>query len=67
MEAACKELQGEPKEEPRPEALVSTTTTVGNILSGTQLVLRRGSTVLVMLLILATGILLSHFLTELLK
>lgn len=52
---------------PRPEQNISTTTTVGDILSGTQLVLRRGCTVLVMLAILAAGVLLSHFLTELLK
>lgn len=46
---------------------MTTTTTVGDLLSVPQLVLRRGSTLLVMLAILAVGIVLSHFLTRLLK
>lgn len=40
---------------------------VGVVLSRTQLLLRRGSTLVLMMLVLAAGVLLSHFLTELLK
>uniref|UniRef100_A0A3Q3WIK2 Multidrug and toxin extrusion protein n=1 Tax=Mola mola TaxID=94237 RepID=A0A3Q3WIK2_MOLML len=50
-----------------PEQSKSTTTTVGEVLSVTQLVLRRGFTLLVMVTILIAGILASSFLTKLLK
>lgn len=68
-EAGCPHLQGDgaPAEAQRPEQNVSTTVTVGDVLSVSQLLLRRGGALLVMLLILAAGILLSHFLTKLLK
>uniref|UniRef100_A0A8C2WQ51 Multidrug and toxin extrusion protein n=1 Tax=Cyclopterus lumpus TaxID=8103 RepID=A0A8C2WQ51_CYCLU len=46
---------------------ISTTTTVGNILSIPQLVLRRGLALLLMVVILAAGTLANHFLTQLLK
>lgn len=65
VEAAYKDLGGAAAQ--TPERNITTTTTVGDLLSGTQLVLRRGGTLLVMLAILAFGILLSHFLTQLLK
>ncbi|KAM4583743.1 multidrug and toxin extrusion protein 1-like [Odontesthes bonariensis] len=42
-------------------------TTVGDVLSVTQLVLRRGLTLLVMIVILAVGVVVSIFLTSLLK
>lgn len=45
----------------------SKTTTVGEVLSVTQLVLRRGFALLVMVSILVAGILASTFLTRLLK
>uniref|UniRef100_A0A3Q3BBW7 Multidrug and toxin extrusion protein n=1 Tax=Kryptolebias marmoratus TaxID=37003 RepID=A0A3Q3BBW7_KRYMA len=45
----------------------STTTTVGDVLSTRQLVLRRGLAVLIMLVVLAAGIVASFFLTRLLK
>ncbi|GAA6228584.1 multidrug and toxin extrusion protein 1-like [Lates japonicus] len=45
----------------------STTTTVGDVLSVTQLVLRRGSALLVMVVILVAGIFASNFLIRLLK
>lgn len=65
VEGAGKDLGGAAAE--TPERIITTTTTVGDLLSGTQLVLRRGGTLLVMLAILAFGILLSYFLTQLLK
>lgn len=46
---------------------VSNSTTVGDILSKSQLVLRRGLTLLIMVLILVAGIFASNFLTRLLK
>nr|XP_019939246.1 PREDICTED: multidrug and toxin extrusion protein 1 isoform X2 [Paralichthys olivaceus] len=49
------------------QAQVSTTTTVGNVLSVTQLVLRRGLALLVMVVILIAGIIASTFLNRLLK
>uniref|UniRef100_H3CG75 Multidrug and toxin extrusion protein n=1 Tax=Tetraodon nigroviridis TaxID=99883 RepID=H3CG75_TETNG len=66
-EAGCSDLQGDapPTEAQRPEQNVSPTLTVGNILSVSQLVLRRSCALLVMLIILAAGILLSHFVTKL--
>ena len=45
----------------------STTTTVGNVLSITQLVLRRGLILLLMVIILVAGIIADIFLTRLLK
>lgn len=45
----------------------TTTTTVGEVLSVTQLVLRRGLTLLVMVVLLIAGVLVSDFLTVLLK
>ncbi|XP_078122118.1 multidrug and toxin extrusion protein 1-like [Sander vitreus] len=45
----------------------STTTTVGNVLSITQLILRRGLILLLMVIILVTGIIADIFLTRLLK
>ncbi|XP_050926817.1 LOW QUALITY PROTEIN: multidrug and toxin extrusion protein 1 [Lates calcarifer] len=45
----------------------STTTTVGDVLSVTQLVLRRGSALLVMVVILVAGIFASNFFIRLLK
>lgn len=65
VEAAYKDLGAAAA--PMPERNITTTTTVGDLLSVPQLALRRGSTLLVMLAILAVGILLSHFLTPLLK
>uniref|UniRef100_A0A3B3VQM2 Multidrug and toxin extrusion protein n=1 Tax=Poecilia latipinna TaxID=48699 RepID=A0A3B3VQM2_9TELE len=53
--------EAHPPEQSKP------TTTVGDVLSGTQLVLRRGLAVLVMFIILAAGIVASHFLTKMLK
>ncbi|MED6265393.1 hypothetical protein CHARACLAT_024989, partial [Characodon lateralis] len=50
-----------------PEQSKSTTTTVGDVLSVRQLVFWRGLAVLVMFVILAAGIVASHFLTRLLK
>ncbi|XP_013873993.1 multidrug and toxin extrusion protein 1 [Austrofundulus limnaeus] len=50
-----------------PDQNKTTTTTVGEILSVRQLVLRRGLAVLLMLIILAAGIVASFFLTGLLK
>uniref|UniRef100_A0A3Q2QGA4 Uncharacterized protein n=1 Tax=Fundulus heteroclitus TaxID=8078 RepID=A0A3Q2QGA4_FUNHE len=50
-----------------PEPSKSTTTTVGDVLSVRQLVLRRGLVLLVMFFILAAGIVASHFLTRMLK
>ncbi|XP_041789745.1 multidrug and toxin extrusion protein 1-like [Chelmon rostratus] len=50
-----------------PDQNKSTTTTVGDTLSVTQLVLRRGLAVLVMVVILIAGILASNFFTSLLK
>lgn len=44
-----------------------TATTVGDVLSVTQLVLRRGLTLLVMVVILVAGIVINPFLTSLLK
>ncbi|KAM9314780.1 multidrug and toxin extrusion protein 1-like [Pholidichthys leucotaenia] len=44
-----------------------TTTTVGDVLSVTQLVLRRGFTLLVMIVILVAGILINVFVTKMLK
>uniref|UniRef100_A0A674PDR2 Multidrug and toxin extrusion protein n=1 Tax=Takifugu rubripes TaxID=31033 RepID=A0A674PDR2_TAKRU len=61
------DLEGASAAAAQTERNVTTTTTVGDLLSGTQLVLRRGSALLVMLAIMAAGILLSHFLTPLLK
>ncbi|XP_070771763.1 multidrug and toxin extrusion protein 1-like [Enoplosus armatus] len=45
----------------------STTTTVGDVLSVTQLVLRRGLMLLLMVVILIAGVIASHFLIRLLK
>lgn len=45
----------------------STTTTVGDVLSVTQLVIRRGLALLVMVVILVAGVVLSDFLVKLLK
>lgn len=50
-----------------PDQNRTTTTTVGDILSGRQLVLRRGLAVMLMLIVLAAGIVTSFFLTRLLK
>ncbi|KAK5621810.1 hypothetical protein CRENBAI_011397 [Crenichthys baileyi] len=50
-----------------PEQSKSTTTTVGDVLSVRQLVFWRGLAVLLMFVILAVGIVASHFLTRLLK
>ncbi|XP_037546016.1 multidrug and toxin extrusion protein 1-like [Nematolebias whitei] len=50
-----------------PDQNKSTSTTVGDVLSVRQLVVRRGLAVLLMLLILTVGIVASHFLTRLLK
>ncbi|XP_053712305.1 multidrug and toxin extrusion protein 1-like [Synchiropus splendidus] len=50
-----------------PEQDKTTTTIVGDVLSVTQLVLRRGLAVFIMLLILAAGILSDAYLTKLLK
>ena len=50
-----------------PDQNKSTTTTVGEVLSITQLVLRRGLTLLLMVVILVAGIIASNFLTRLLK
>ncbi|XP_017287932.1 multidrug and toxin extrusion protein 1 [Kryptolebias marmoratus] len=50
-----------------PDQNKSTTTTVGDVLSTRQLVLRRGLAVLIMLVVLAAGIVASFFLTRLLK
>ncbi|XP_040000723.1 multidrug and toxin extrusion protein 1-like isoform X2 [Xiphias gladius] len=55
------------QELPGPHKNKSTTTTVGGVLSVTQLVLRRGLTLLVMVVILVTGIFTSSFLIKLLK
>lgn len=71
VDAAWKDLGGASAaaaQTPEPNVTTTTTTTtVGDLLSVTQLALRRGSTLLVMLAILAVGILVSHFLTHLLK
>ncbi|KAK5866530.1 hypothetical protein PBY51_020716 [Eleginops maclovinus] len=50
-----------------PSQNKSTTTTVGNVMSVQQLVLRRGLTLLLMIVILVVGVLLSEVLTKLLK
>ncbi|XP_029003016.1 multidrug and toxin extrusion protein 1-like [Betta splendens] len=50
-----------------PDHNVSTTTTVGVVLPVKQLILRRGLALLLMVVILVVGILLSDFLTHLLK
>ncbi|XP_059199691.1 multidrug and toxin extrusion protein 1-like [Centropristis striata] len=50
-----------------PGQIKPTATTVGNVLSVSQLVLRRGLTLLIMLVILVAGIFISHFLTRLLE
>ncbi|XP_074521634.1 multidrug and toxin extrusion protein 1-like [Halichoeres trimaculatus] len=50
-----------------PEQNKSSNTTVGDVLSGTQLVLRRGSVLLLMLAILLVGVFASEFLIKLLK
>ncbi|XP_037328646.2 multidrug and toxin extrusion protein 1-like [Pungitius pungitius] len=55
------------EELPSPGQNVPNTTTVGDILSKTQLVLRRGLTLLIMVLILLAGIFASNLLTRLLK
>ncbi|XP_041838392.1 multidrug and toxin extrusion protein 1-like [Melanotaenia boesemani] len=55
------------QEAPVPAQNKSSTTTVGDVLSVPQLVLRRGLTLLVMIITLAIGIVASIFLTDLLK
>ncbi|XP_070683594.1 multidrug and toxin extrusion protein 1-like [Pempheris klunzingeri] len=50
-----------------PDQNKTTTTTVGDVLSVTQLLLRRGLSLLVMVVILVAGIFASHFLTRMLK
>ncbi|KAM4751182.1 multidrug and toxin extrusion protein 1-like [Anableps anableps] len=66
--ASCRDEEDHVYQEAHPaEQSKSTTTTVGDVLSGTQLVLRRGLAVLVMFFILAAGIVASHFLTNMLK
>ncbi|XP_027874986.1 multidrug and toxin extrusion protein 1 [Xiphophorus couchianus] len=54
-------------QETHPSEQSKPTTAVGDVLSGTQLVLWRGLAVLVMFIILAAGIVASHFLTKMLK
>ncbi|KAL3995894.1 thyrotropin subunit beta [Sarotherodon galilaeus] len=49
------------------ESKTTNTTTVGDVLSVSQLVLRRGLTILIMILILAAGIITNILLTQLLK
>lgn len=51
----------------KPEQIKPTTTTVGEVLSVPQLVVRRGLTLLLMVVILAAGVVASNFLTRLLK
>ncbi len=55
------------QEEHHPDQNKTITTTVGDVLSVTQLVLRRGLTLVVMIVILVTGILINEFLMGLLK
>ncbi|XP_041641533.1 multidrug and toxin extrusion protein 1-like [Cheilinus undulatus] len=50
-----------------PDQNKSTTTTVGNVLSVTQLVLRRGFTLFFMIVLLVVGVFASEFLIKLLK
>ncbi|XP_015243669.1 PREDICTED: multidrug and toxin extrusion protein 1 [Cyprinodon variegatus] len=50
-----------------PEQSKATTTTVGDLLSVKQLVLRRGLAVLIMFIVLAVGILVSRFFTNMFK
>lgn len=50
-----------------PDQIISTTTTVGDVLSVSQLVLRRGFTLLIMVAILVAGVLASEYLIKVLK
>ncbi|XP_007544758.1 multidrug and toxin extrusion protein 1-like [Poecilia latipinna] len=65
--AASRDEEDHVYQEAHPPEQSKPTTTVGDVLSGTQLVLRRGLAVLVMFIILAAGIVASHFLTKMLK
>uniref|UniRef100_A0A3Q2YYJ0 Multidrug and toxin extrusion protein n=1 Tax=Hippocampus comes TaxID=109280 RepID=A0A3Q2YYJ0_HIPCM len=61
------EMQDREPGQPIPEQHETATTVVGNVLSVTQLFLRRGLVLLVMVIIYAAGIIASHFLVKLLK
>ncbi|XP_005803125.1 multidrug and toxin extrusion protein 1-like [Xiphophorus maculatus] len=65
--AASRDEEDHVYQETHPSEQSKPTTTVGDVLSGTQLVLWRGLAVLVMFIILAAGIVASHFLTKMLK
>ncbi|XP_054897702.1 multidrug and toxin extrusion protein 1-like [Poeciliopsis prolifica] len=65
--AASRDGEDHVYQEAHPPEQSKPTTVVGDVLSGTQLVLWRGLAVLVMFVILAAGIVASHFLTEMLK
>ncbi|XP_043970991.1 multidrug and toxin extrusion protein 1-like isoform X1 [Gambusia affinis] len=65
--AASRDEEDHVYQETHPSEQSKPTTTVGDVLSGTQLVLRRGLAVLVMFIILAAGIVASHFLTKMLE
>ncbi|XP_062243349.1 multidrug and toxin extrusion protein 1-like [Platichthys flesus] len=69
IESSCESTEeGNPYEEVHdPNQSRYTTTTVGNVLSVTQLVLRRGLALIVMVVILIVGIIASYFLNKLLK
>ncbi|KAM9857660.1 multidrug and toxin extrusion protein 1-like [Aulostomus maculatus] len=54
------------KDQEVPDQATSATTTVGDVLSVTQLVLRRGLTLVAMVVVLVAGILANHFLMTLL-
>lgn len=58
---------GAAEEQPIPEQHETATTVVGNVLTVTQLLLRRGLILLVFFLIFVAGIFASHFLVKLLK
>ncbi|XP_019744963.1 multidrug and toxin extrusion protein 1-like [Hippocampus comes] len=58
---------GAAEEQPIPEQHETATTVVGNVLTLTQLLLRRGLVLLVFFLIFVAGIFASHFLVKLLK
>ncbi|KAM9792975.1 multidrug and toxin extrusion protein 1-like [Neosynchiropus ocellatus] len=67
---SCGRAEGdEEAQAPEQDKTTTTTTTtiVGDVLSVTQLVLRRGLTVVIMLVILAAGILTDEYLTKMLK
>lgn len=67
--SSCERLEEEHtyQEVDTPGQSKSTTTTVGDVLSVTQLVLRRGFTLLLMVIILVAGVIASEFLSHLFK